>query len=90
MSKIHIVEMGPDEMMEVMLNMAEIMTRMKKEPRLLVVMPDDPMAILVTFLEVARIKSAEQKSKDSPRPSKEDVDKAVQAAMDALMKAAGK
>jgi len=90
MGKMHIVEMGPDEMMEAMLNMAEIMSRMKKEPRLLVVMPDDPMAILITFLEVACIKSAEQKSKDSPRPSKEDVDKAVQTAMDALLKAAGK
>jgi len=90
MGKMHIVEMGPEEMMEAMLNMAEIMSRMKKEPRLLVVMPDDPMAILITFLEVACIKSTEQKSKDSPRPSKEDVDKAVQTAMDALLKAAGK
>jgi len=88
MGKMHIVEMGPDEMMEALLNMAEIMARMKKEPRLLVVMPDDPMAILITFLEVACAKSAEQKAKD--RPSKEDVDKAVQTAMDALMKAAGK
>ena len=88
MSKIHIMEMGPDEMMEAMLNMAEIMARMKKEPRLLVVMPDDPIAILVTFLEVACMKSAEQKTKD--KPSKEDIDKAVKTAMDALMKAAGK
>ena len=90
MGKMHIMEMGPDEMMEAMLNMAEVMSRMKKEPRLLVVMPDDPIAILITFLEVACIKSAEQKYKDSPGPSKEDVDKAVQAAMDALLKAAGK
>ena len=86
MTKMKMVEMSIDDLFFIAESLATMLVNVKQHPGLIRLIPDDPQVLLITMVEMhARFKVGVDKL-----PSKEDVDKAVQTAMDALMKAAGK
>ena len=86
MAKMKMVEMSIDDLFFIAESLATMLVNVKQHPGFIRLIPDDPQVLLITMIEMhARFKVGVDKL-----PSKEDVDKAVQTAMDALMKAAGK
>jgi len=86
MAKMKMVEMSIDDLFFIAESLATMLVSVKQHPGLIRLIPDDPQVLLITMIEMhARFKVGVDEL-----PSKEDVDKAVQTAMDALLKAAGK
>ena len=95
MSKLIVLELTPEMMMDACLTLANMVVRSKWNPELLKLVPDDSAEEMVlSIFKVLQDRSNAQQSKGAdPAQEKIDEDKleqSVNAAMEALMKAAGK
>ena len=96
MPRLVMLELTPEDMMMAIETMADMLVHVKQHPGLIKAIPNDSKALVIVLLHqtVARREALEKKQEgvtaEEDAADAEQLEQSVNAAMEALMKAAGK